>query len=93
MNFLLFLALDRMQIISTNAQNAKNPFITSASVIQTFFSPALVVLQLNKLVDSVRLTERFLTVQEKFEVKFLGKNKCVSSNAKKVISKAMLTTS
>ena len=84
MNVLLFLARDNSQIISTNAQNAKNPFITSASVIQTFFSPALVVLQ---------LTERFLTVQEKFEAKFLGKNKCVSSNAKKVISKAMLTTS
>ena len=72
MKFLLFLARDKMQIISTNAQNAKSPFITSASVIQTFFSPALVVLQLNTLVACVRLTEWFLTEQEKFEGKFLG---------------------
>ena len=72
MNFLPFLARDKMQIISTNAQNAKNPFITSAAVIQTFFSSALVVLQLNKLVECVILTERFLMEQEKSEGKFLG---------------------
>ena len=72
MNDFLFVARDKIQIISTNAQNAKNPFITSTAVVQIFFSSALVVLQFNTLIDCVRLTETFLIEQEKSDGKFLG---------------------